>query len=705
MDRTSTKQLSFDEGLEIICTDAEIEYKSTELSFSDYIYQTATNSTDTLDFFTNLLTGNPDLDFGLVFRKIGTYIFVFMLCGIVFISWVCFGCCCICGCGLFKKRSSAKSGLFKIIIFGLFGLLIVLGIVAVGLSPSFSRYFSGSVCSFFQFFNHTLNGDSKKPEELPRWIGLDNINTELNETIDEINEMFDDLNNNVTQFEANFANHSKKFETLLDTELEKNVSAIVKGQDVLADYSTAFPLFLNEVRDRYSPIKDSFNEGIDLIKTQLDFSSFNDTFKQTSEQISKQITSVSTKIAGVRDKISDYTMVVYKTVSENIINSFKAVFGLFISFAVIGVVIFVLHSICNKCTCKCIVHLLWFGLLLFIMGGLTVGSILGIVGTIASEVIIILPHVVNNKFLSKDVIINIFGDLQEVVPYYDACLEEDGNLISKLGYSLEIEGIETIISESRTKINEFKNEIQGYSNIKELQDFIESIQSYHDDYSSAFSETSSTIGYEIFPEILSELNSNFSVDYNDIFVTNKDECPDGKTYLSPNETRVTGGSYCLVVHEWKPEQIEEIYSNLNELITAFRNLYNFIQDHNEVTGEMYDISSNMNLTLNSMVKTSLTFIQNVNESITSFEAFYTTNMGNQGALVNQVNCAFIKNDLITFIDQLFNGFASQAAQVGSVSIICSIVAYFAVIMLILYVNSSSDKNYNDINGLEMGLVN
>ena len=65
-------------------------------------------------------------------------------------------------------------------------------------------------------------------------------------------------------------------------------------------------------------------------------------------------------------------------------------------------------------------------------------------------------------------------------------------------------------------------------------------------------------------------------------------------------------------------------------------------------------------------------------------------MGNDGAIVNKFNCCFIKDDVIIFIDQLFNGFASQAAKVGTVGILCSIIAYFAVIMLIVYINTKKD---------------
>ena len=679
----SLRRLEFDDNLTQICKEAEIDYKSIDQTFSEYTKKFAKNSTDTLTFFENILKDHTDIQIELILRKVGIYVFVLVLAIVVFISWVCFGLCCLCGCSLFKKRESKRGFLFKIIILGLFGVLIVLGISAIGLSSAFGQYFSGSVCSFFQVFNHTLKGDFKISEDSPRWIGLNNVEKEFNKTIDNLNEIVEDLSNETTKFETNFSAYSEEFQELLNREIETNVSYPISiEQQILADYSLAYPKLVETISEQYSTIKTSFDNGIDQIQTQLEeLSSLDQKFDLTS--IKEQIDTTSDSITSFREKFSGKVMMIYDNVSSNMLNAFRVVFGLFISFAVIGLVIFILNSFSTKCTCKCVVHLLWIGLLLFIIAALIVGSVLGIAGTIAGELIIVLPYMLDEEFLSKVEILNTFGDSQEILSYINVCLEGNGSIISKFNINLEIEGFETLMNESKAMVKDFKNKIQNYSNIEELQNFTTSIQSYHDDYSLAFSKIDS----DIFPEILLSLNDKFGDTYSDIFVTNKTNCPDEKTYLPPSESRGEQGNYCLVVHEWEPNQIQNMYPGLNDLFIEFETLYTFINDNNRVTEGMLTVSQNMELIFDNIILASDNFTGEVNNSIISVEAFYNTTMGNDGAIANKFNCGFIKDDVIIFIDQLFNGFTNQASKVGAVSIICSVIAYFAVVMLIISINS------------------
>ena len=690
----SLRQLSSDKDF---CSNVDIEYKSTNLTFSQYVSQTIGNSTDLLDFFKRILVDHTDIDFILILRKIGIYVCVFMFTGIVLICWVCFGLCCLCDCCLFKKKRSKRSNCFKLSLFGLLVSLFAASFLAVQSGPEFNNYFSGSVCSFIKVFDHTLEGDFRSSEDLPRWIGLNNVEPELDNLLDEMNVIMENLSNESTTFETDISDYSEQFQTLLDTNLTINVSNPMGGEELVsADYSIAFPLFLEEVRNQYSQIKDLFSEGINLIKSKIDdFSSFNDTLKETSKQIITQVTSTSDSITSFRDKVSYTTMNITEYVLNNQFDPLQLIFGVFIFFAAIGLMIIIIYSCLQRAgACKCIVYLLWIVSMLFMVGCLIIGSILGILGTILSESAIVLPHVYTDDFLSQEEFIKTFGDFREAVPYIEICLEGNGDVVSELGYDFELEGVETIIDESRTKIDEFKNYIQENSNIEQLQTFITLIQSYHDDYSLAFSQ----IDPRIFPLVIANLNSKFSTvasDYNDVFVTNQKDCPGDSTYLSPNETRETKGKYCLVVHEWKPEQIEIIYSELNELITAFKNLYTFIQDHNRVTGEMLNNTLTMDSILHSMINSSLVLCDHIKDSITSVEIFYETNMVNETALINKVNCAYIKDDLITFVKQLFIGFANQSSKIGNFSIICSIIAYFVLLMLIVLTHSTG-ANKQDV---------
>ena len=699
------RRLYSDDKLNQICSDAEIEFKSTNQTFSEYTKTFAQNSTDILNFFKKIITDYSeisdisDVPYELFLKKIGIYVFVIILSVFVLISWVCFGCCCCCGCCLFKKRGKKRSFLFIVTILGLFGLLIVLGISAVGLSPGFGRYLSGSVCSFFQVFNHTLEGDFKTSEESSRWVGLNKINNEFTEIFNEVDGIVGVLSNETTYFESNFTVYSGAIQELLNKEFNTTVrNPINNAENVTADYSIAYPELIKGISEQYSTIQDSFNSGINFIKSELsDLSSLDQQIDLTS--INDTINTTSKSIISFRNKVSENIGVIYDNVSKNLLNSFKAVFGLFIAFAVIGLAIFVLHSFSQKCTCKCIVHLLWFGLLLFIVAGLIVGSILGIVGTIAGELISVLPYMLSEDFLTQVGLMDGTGDAPEIMSYIEVCLEGNGNFVSKLNFNFEIEGFETMINDAKATVSDFGIKIRNYSNIGELGNFTTLIQSYHDDYSLAFSN----VKPDSFPQLLENLNSLFG-DYNDVFAIKQTECPEDKTYLSPEKTRGEQGNYCLVIHEWTDEQIESMYPEATQLHTAFENLYNFIQDNNAMTKLMLHETQNMTNLFNNIIKSSLNFTRQVNNSIESIETFYNKNMGNDGAIVNKFNCGFIKDDVIIFIDQLFNGFASQAAKVGTVSILCSIIAYFAVIMLIVYINTKSDEDKLSSKNIERLIV-
>jgi hypothetical protein len=130
------RELFSDTELGELCREVQYERKSTDLSFSEYTNQVAGRGNDTLDFFERLLVDPSDIEITLIAKKIGFYFFIFFIALCVFLSWIIFGCCCICRCGLFRKRHSDKGPLFKIIVSGLFGVLIITGFVALGLSLS-----------------------------------------------------------------------------------------------------------------------------------------------------------------------------------------------------------------------------------------------------------------------------------------------------------------------------------------------------------------------------------------------------------------------------------------------------------------------------------------------------------------------------------------------------------------------------------------
>ena len=174
-----------------------------------------------------------------------------------------------------------------------------------------------------------------------------------------------------------------------------------------------------------------------------------------------------------------------------------------------------------------VIRELFLDALTSIVAGLIVGSILGIVGTIAGELISVLPYMLSEDFLTQVGVMDGTGDAPEIMSYIEICLEGNGNFVSKLNFNFEIEGFETMINDAKATVSDFETKIGNYSNIEELDNFTTLIQSYHDDYSLAFSN----VKPDSFPQLIENLNSLFG-DYNDVFAIKQTECPEDKTYLS-----------------------------------------------------------------------------------------------------------------------------------------------------------------------------
>lgn len=139
------------------------------------------------------------------------------------------------------KRKSNRGVWFKIIAFGLFGILIPAGLTALGLSTSVDEGFEGFICSFDTFFEHTFKGEDKPSETSSKWIGLNNIETELNDILIKMNSILSTLSNNTDIFHTNFKINSTKVHNLLNTKIETNINDPSNLDVVIdTDYSLTF---------------------------------------------------------------------------------------------------------------------------------------------------------------------------------------------------------------------------------------------------------------------------------------------------------------------------------------------------------------------------------------------------------------------------------------------------------------------------------
>ena len=237
-------------------------------------------------------------------------------------------------------------------------------------------------------------------------------------------------------------------------------------------------------------------DSINLQNSKLNsVTSLDDQFANIKTQVTKEVDDISGVIYLFRARFSPLFKIIHEGLSTSSFITFKIVFGLFISFAVIGLGILILHTISNKIRCKSFVNSLWFVLCLLIVAGLVLGGVLGLYGASSGEATKIIPIIFSFAFLRQD--------FSQIILYVTACLEVNGNLMDKIGINLEPIGVETIIPESQAQLNEFITQLDANSKIEQIQTLMTTIQTYHDNCSSAFS----SVAPNKFTEVLQNLNS------------------------------------------------------------------------------------------------------------------------------------------------------------------------------------------------------
>lgn len=129
-----------------------------------------------------------------------------------------------------------------------FGTFIAEILTSLELSTSVDEDFDGFICSLYTFFEHTLKGKDQPSETSSK--RLNNIETELNDTLIKMNAILNTLSNNTGKFHTNFNINSTKVHNLLITEVETNISD-PSNLDVVIyiDYSLTFSESFDQIGD------------------------------------------------------------------------------------------------------------------------------------------------------------------------------------------------------------------------------------------------------------------------------------------------------------------------------------------------------------------------------------------------------------------------------------------------------------------------
>ena len=698
---------SIDKQIEELCRDGNINFTTnkTNLTVSEYINTLNLNVTGDREFLLNLILKGETTNLGSFIKSIAPYVVMFVFALLSLITLVCLNCCCCWGCGCFNKERPGCCGFFSFIIaVGMFGGIIVLIIISFSQTGDFAKYFAGSTCSFLQFFNHTIFGDTRAMA--PRWIGLTGIVQQLANTTKLVENM-----GNITQGVFDNIEYLKGNDSLYLNDIQTSKNDFYKEITAPNDKEkTILPIYAKE----YESEK---NITLDLGKINVEYNVvlhpsielMNSLFKD-SQTMSKETKSVVDAISGVTNQINDFSSLMdsmetkisnqfityISSFSGNILLAFKIIFGIFIAFA-IGAIGFLILFLCSHSGFfKFLLHLIWNLLLIFIIAAFIIGSLLGIVGTLSQQVVPVVSYFLDKEYLSsKD---SIFGSNSQVATYIDICLNGNGSLAEAMNVTTTKTSVLDTFYNATMKLDNMTESIKALNKSTVLTGIAEKLEVSKNEFVYA---TDSSYGDSDVTYILNDLrqytdkSKDESACAYDLWTSQEKNC-EGYSLLHPGEQRKEGELYCLLFKDWEETDVQEIYKDCahnDTILSKFVPMKAFVNAHTERVQSMIDKTNEMSKIYETMGGDVQKQLGAMTEMLRTVIDVFNPILGDY-SFFEMFNCGFVKEDLIYFFEMFFFHFAKSSITVGSLCLGCAFISYLGVFFLIeaIYKNSRHGKS-------------
>lgn len=325
---------------------------------------------------------------------------VFMIYIVLFVlfifAWIVYCVCCCCPCCCCKKTESDTEGslcrrVLFIITAVMYLILIITSIIGLALKNKIIKSINGTACAASKAILHFTDGTNGDFPSVKQWKGKDAILRTIDNTISKADDIQD------------LANLTY-------------IKGALDPQKPLIDNNDLY-------KGHYALFSESYNliqQGSDLNFTEP----LNDA-RDTVEDISESIEDVKNdELDDIYDAIDDYAEKYTKLF-------FNVYFAVSLVLGILG-----LGSLCVyvflKCQCiRILFHFVWNFQMFFLMLGILVGSVFGIVGSVGSDMVNVVKYAVSTENL-RDPDPIIFDFSEENVDYIDVCLNGDGKLGDKL---------------------------------------------------------------------------------------------------------------------------------------------------------------------------------------------------------------------------------------------------------------------------------
>lgn len=631
------------------------------------------------------------------------YFFLFLVIFILLLLWIPYGTCIFtkrcCWCKIPDCCLCCPRG-FIFCCMGFCAFIIIISIFGYFQNKNMVNGIYGSGCSILVAIDHLLNGDNYLSTK-QYWIGLNKLSaqlTTLNGTKIPISDIKDDI---IKEEQKMFNDSFRNFSYDLEEESKTISKYKLKNPDPYNN-TEIVPKYLN----LYGPLKkkntslffinqemnqfiDTFGKNITNFLKNLNLSSIVNETQYNIETIIKHINNetIISKISKFTDFLDKIDHLSRK--SMNILLIFNLICALLI-------VIFLFFSLkITKCTY--VVSIFWVFIYLAMLGTFLLGGVLGFFGSMALDTSSILYGYSENV----DEINNVESDNKYLA---SVCIKGNGSIMENQNISFSHNL--TIIENARRipfLIDDQINELGNYSpksleNIS--QNFNEFLTSKYN-ISEIISPLNAVRKY-----IDSSLNYSFvspSTPFFDKWEINKDECEEYKYF--PNNAfgnlNEEKDKKCLIITEWKKENINERYKNIKgidenktnifeEIVKYYDNIIQYINGNKEIIANISERCEVFKKYFHDMSLQEIPLLNAIKKNLSSI----TTKINDtfEGKSINDIsNCKFFKRDFYKIIELMHDSFGKTFKNLSIYFNLISSSEIVITILVIFITSAFSNK--------------
>ena len=709
---------SFDEMMHDMCRKSADDlgnfYKNKE---PDYTFTPEGKSQLVNDLLLKYANGTQSVQIGKdeIFAYLKENIFfivIAVLLGLLIICWIPFiVCVCTKRCCCVSEGCSGNLNAFLIISILLSAGVMVCCFIGYSKNTNVLHGIFGLGCSVLKMEDHIVRGDEYNLIK-PYWLGLSYIVEKLKLTEREISKIS--------------GSYDKVNEELQDTDLLFDVTKndlIVEWEDKrtkkITNPNKDAEAFTPNYIYNYGPVE-KVESNLGLINAEL--SGFRDiTIKKLSDIIN--VINIKDKITDISGSINKTTTEINKTVTsieDSIVNGIsgyydqfdeidsivRKVMNIFFSLNLALIIFFAVSVIILLC-CKCggmLICIGWIVIYIFLLASVVLGCGLGIAASVVKDASSALKHVMDNidkiNYEKKDVLETCINGNGSLIFTKSIHFNFDSNIIDNI-FKLESnisEGINNLnqYNFNSTKVNEKIYNIilnKPKSEVTELLTALEDIKKYINSEVEGSKVDSSTPIY-------------------DKWEVTKEDC--GEEYYPPQNSlrnlkeENENKNHCLVITEWKVEDIQERYStikskeegiSISEMAKQYHtSINNFMKDHTDLMNNIINKNVEFNSSMNFIKESEIGVLNNTKEIITPFRQIYNK-IVDKGSVFGIMNCKFIKRDLNKVAEILYNDIGGTFRSTSTIFLAISgcellITIFVLVIMKSLRANTTEIPNYS-----------